>query len=847
MEFEQLCLELHSGARTRSNDSLEMSPSLKYVHGLPLTHGSERNAALDFSIVSEERHLDFLKLFPNKYETEVPETLIQDFACAWHRDILVQGRIYVSNLALHFYANILGWVHSVSLPLSRISSIEKKAVLGIPNALLVSMDSEETYFFASFLASRDRVLELIEQARVQAPPDSTQLSVFTRSEKEIAGEDQRLAVVYVSQEKLSTYPEYDSHSDDDHGVDHDEYKDSHLDVGVSEREAIERSLSRLSMHDDTLTLQRPSSRASMQEMERPDSRTTMHEIDSRTTIQEMERPSSRMSQRDMEPERPASRSSMKEMERPASRSSMKEMERPASRNSMKEPERPSSRMSQRDLVPERPSSRLSVRDNTTTLERTSSRASLERPESRASAQSAVPDTPKSNRASEDWFTSSIRKIASIASFRSTPAASKQNASDKALLDDLANRGPVLAKAKATSPTGSMVDATFSADSSTVPRPLPLTASPEVSLSHTSAIESKEQQRRDSPPKASHLLLSSILDREKAASLADATRIAPETAVANGIVQQRIKIKAPAVVVQPSTESLAREAKACSCSRDELKQLFEFTVEGADLAQVWRMLFSYDAVKGPHSNFNQFLTSKRKCSEIDISPWENAREPASSSSKEPASPVYQLYSQAVTTGANRKLRYTAALTNPLGPRSTRYLGDETLRNLESGFFCVQGTSSTPDVPSGSSFRTHTLVCVNTAPPDVSPGDVHVAVYYRVEWLKSSWLKMPIEMGVESGMKEYWVDLADGIKEWRLDDSEAGQKPTEPAVVEDPDKDAVLPTETGRIDRIVDDADVEWLLRVARRALLTYRWHALMAVAFALGVQILILRTAMTLCV
>jgi hypothetical protein len=118
-----------------------------------------------------------------KGHDEHQEYLIQDYACAWKREILIQGRLYVSNLSLHFYANILGWIHSVSIPLARIKRIEKASVVGITTAIEIVMDDGQNYFFASFISSRDGVFDLIQEVKDRVPLDVIRMSVFARSEE----------------------------------------------------------------------------------------------------------------------------------------------------------------------------------------------------------------------------------------------------------------------------------------------------------------------------------------------------------------------------------------------------------------------------------------------------------------------------------------------------------------------------------------------------------------------------------------------------------------------------------------------------------------------------------------
>lgn len=110
-----------------------------------------------FAVASSKRNADFHGLFP-----VVPEDdyLIEDYGCALVREILIQGRLYVSENHVCFYANIFGWVTNIVLPFSEIVSVEKRmTAYVIPNAIQVAtLHSKST--FASFL-SRDTTYDLI--------------------------------------------------------------------------------------------------------------------------------------------------------------------------------------------------------------------------------------------------------------------------------------------------------------------------------------------------------------------------------------------------------------------------------------------------------------------------------------------------------------------------------------------------------------------------------------------------------------------------------------------------------------------------------------------------------------
>ena len=82
-----------------------------------------------FAVASNKRNADFHELFRTIPEGDyliegvcvpfvavlVPSVhgFLQDYGCALQREILVQGRIYISENHICFHANIFGWVTDV--------------------------------------------------------------------------------------------------------------------------------------------------------------------------------------------------------------------------------------------------------------------------------------------------------------------------------------------------------------------------------------------------------------------------------------------------------------------------------------------------------------------------------------------------------------------------------------------------------------------------------------------------------------------------------------------------------------------------------------------------------------
>lgn len=78
-----------------------------------------------------------------------------DYSCALQREILVHGRLYVSQNYLCFYANIFTWETHLIIRWKDVTSMTKeKTALVIPNAISV-VTASERFLFTSF-GSRDK-------------------------------------------------------------------------------------------------------------------------------------------------------------------------------------------------------------------------------------------------------------------------------------------------------------------------------------------------------------------------------------------------------------------------------------------------------------------------------------------------------------------------------------------------------------------------------------------------------------------------------------------------------------------------------------------------------------------
>ncbi|TFY58999.1 hypothetical protein EVJ58_g6057 [Rhodofomes roseus] len=123
-----------------------------------------------FAVASNKRNQDFHELFPSVPEGDY---LIEDYGCALQREILIQGRLYVSENHICFHANIFGWITDLCIPMYDVIALDKRmTAFVIPNAILVTT-TQQKYTFTSFL-SRDTTHDVIYNVwRLARPGESS--------------------------------------------------------------------------------------------------------------------------------------------------------------------------------------------------------------------------------------------------------------------------------------------------------------------------------------------------------------------------------------------------------------------------------------------------------------------------------------------------------------------------------------------------------------------------------------------------------------------------------------------------------------------------------------------------
>ncbi|CAL1694873.1 unnamed protein product [Somion occarium] len=127
-----------------------------------------------FAVASARRNQEFHEMFSNIPEGDY---LIEDYGCALQREILIQGRLYISENHVCFHANIFGWVTDLCIPMHEVIQLEKRmTAFVIPNAIQIITRTAK-YTFTSFL-SRDTTFDVMYNVWRLARPEGDSTSVL---------------------------------------------------------------------------------------------------------------------------------------------------------------------------------------------------------------------------------------------------------------------------------------------------------------------------------------------------------------------------------------------------------------------------------------------------------------------------------------------------------------------------------------------------------------------------------------------------------------------------------------------------------------------------------------------
>ncbi|OXV10702.1 hypothetical protein Egran_01537 [Elaphomyces granulatus] len=134
---------------------------------------------------------DFHQLFRSVPEDDY---LIEDYSCALQREIILAGRIYISQGHICFSSNILGWVTTLVISFDEVVAIEKETTAMVfPNAIAIqTLHARHTF---RSLLSRESTYDLMVNVWKTSHPsltssvNGTRIDQGTRDETEKVDDD----------------------------------------------------------------------------------------------------------------------------------------------------------------------------------------------------------------------------------------------------------------------------------------------------------------------------------------------------------------------------------------------------------------------------------------------------------------------------------------------------------------------------------------------------------------------------------------------------------------------------------------------------------------------------------
>ncbi|KAJ5417234.1 uncharacterized protein N7487_000784 [Penicillium crustosum] len=143
-----------------------------------------------FAVASKKRNRDFHQLFRSVPEDDY---LIEDYSCALQREIILAGRIYISEGHICFSSNILGWVTTLVISFDEIVAIEKESTAMVfPNAIAIqTLHARHTF---RSLLSRESTYDLmvniwkINHPTIKSSVNGTRVTNGTGDKTEKVGE-----------------------------------------------------------------------------------------------------------------------------------------------------------------------------------------------------------------------------------------------------------------------------------------------------------------------------------------------------------------------------------------------------------------------------------------------------------------------------------------------------------------------------------------------------------------------------------------------------------------------------------------------------------------------------------
>lgn len=153
---------------TEKQDKVQAPPdsSLHWPQGLK---GEDIKKCSREGTLLSKYNQQYHKLFK---DIPLEEVVLKVCSCALQRDLLLQGRLYISPNWLCFHASLFGKDIKVVIPLLSVQMIKKhKMARLLPNGLAITTNTSQKYVFVSLL-SRDSVYDMLRRVCTHLQPSS---------------------------------------------------------------------------------------------------------------------------------------------------------------------------------------------------------------------------------------------------------------------------------------------------------------------------------------------------------------------------------------------------------------------------------------------------------------------------------------------------------------------------------------------------------------------------------------------------------------------------------------------------------------------------------------------------
>lgn len=170
-----------------------------------------------FAVAPKSRNRTFHQLFRSVPDDDF---LIDDYSCALQKEILLAGRIYISEGHICFSSNILGWVTTLVISFEEVMAIERETTAMVfPNAIAVqTLHARHTF---RSLLSREATFDLMVGIWKASHPAAFKKSITGKQSEEEAADKTDKAAGSDSDSDVGSADEdeiYDEDEDEEEGA-----------------------------------------------------------------------------------------------------------------------------------------------------------------------------------------------------------------------------------------------------------------------------------------------------------------------------------------------------------------------------------------------------------------------------------------------------------------------------------------------------------------------------------------------------------------------------------------------------------------------------------------------------